>query len=69
MLFYLMGTFAPRRLVRFRVGNDMFGVRDWLDDLGISKRNDLYNVWSSNVNRVRGEHLCNTSKCGCAGGE
>jgi hypothetical protein len=59
MLFYLMDTFAPKRLVRVKAGDDMCGVRNWLDDrvgLAITERNDSYDV-SSNVNRVRGDRL------------
>jgi hypothetical protein len=47
MLFYLMDTFAPKRLVMGRAGDDMCGVRNWLNDLVelvIKKRNDSYNV-------------------------
>jgi hypothetical protein len=56
MHFYLMDTFAPKRLVRVRTGDDMCGVRNWLDDrveLAIWESNDSYDVWSNNVNRVR----------------
>jgi hypothetical protein len=38
----------------------MCGVRNWLDghvELAIRERNDSYDVWSSNVNRVRGDRL------------
>jgi hypothetical protein len=58
MLFYLMYTFAPKRLVR--AGDDMSGVHNWLDDrveLAIRLRNDSYDIWSGNVNRVRGDCL------------
>jgi hypothetical protein len=58
MFFYLMDTFASKRLVRVRAGDDMSGVRNWLDDLvefAIRERNDSYDIWSSNVNRVRGD--------------
>jgi hypothetical protein len=44
MLFYLMDTFAPKRLVRVMAGDDMSGVRNWLEDrveLAISERIDL----------------------------
>jgi hypothetical protein len=44
MLFYLMDTFAPKRLARVTAGNDLSGVRNWLDDrvvLAIRERNDL----------------------------
>jgi hypothetical protein len=54
MLFYLMGTFAPK--VRVKSGDDKSGVRNWLDDrveLAIRERNDSYDVWS----RVRGDRL------------
>jgi hypothetical protein len=57
MLFYLMDTFA-KRLVRVKAGDDIGGVRNWLDDhveLAIRDRNDSYDVWSANVNRVRGD--------------
>jgi hypothetical protein len=60
MLFYLMDTFVPKRLVRVRVGDDICGVRNWLDDrveVAIRERNDSYDVWSNNVNRVRGDRL------------
>jgi hypothetical protein len=60
LLFYLMETFAPKRLVRFRAGDDMSGLRNWLDDrveLAIMERNDSYDVWSGNVNRVKGDRL------------
>jgi hypothetical protein len=49
MLFYLIDTFAPKRLVRLRTGDDMSGVRNWLNDrveLAIRERNDSYDVWS-----------------------
>jgi hypothetical protein len=42
------------------VGDDICGVRNWLDDrfeLAIRERNDLYDVWRSNVNRVSGDRL------------
>jgi hypothetical protein len=47
MLFYLMDTFAPQCVVRIRAGDDMCGVRNWLDDrveLAISESNDSYDV-------------------------
>jgi hypothetical protein len=52
--------FAPKRLVRFRAGDNMCGIRNWLDDrveLAIRERNDSNYVWSNNVNRVRGDCL------------
>jgi hypothetical protein len=55
MLFCLMNTFAPKRLVRIKAGDDMCEVRNWLDDrveLAIRERDGLYGVWSNNVNRV-----------------
>jgi hypothetical protein len=61
MFFYLMDTFALKRLVRVRAGDDMSGLFNWLNDrveLAIRERNDSYNVWSSNVNRIRGDRLC-----------
>jgi hypothetical protein len=61
MLVYLMDTFAPKHLVRVRARNDMCGVGNWLDDrveLAIRERNIIHNnISSSNVNRVRGDHL------------
>jgi hypothetical protein len=60
MLFYLMDAFAQKRLVRDKAGDDMCGVRNWLDDrieLAIRERDDSYDVWSNNVNRVRGDRL------------
>jgi hypothetical protein len=78
ILFYLMDTFAPKHLVRVRAGDDMCGVRNWLDNrvrLAISERNYSYNVWNSNVNRIRGNHppvgrlYCKTLTCGYVGGE
>jgi hypothetical protein len=59
--FYLMDTSAPKSLVRVRAGDAMRGVRNWLDDrveLAISEWNDSYDVWSSNVNRVRDDRAC-----------
>jgi hypothetical protein len=47
MLFYLMDAFAPKRLVRVKAGDDMCGVRNWLDDrieLAIRERDDSYDV-------------------------
>jgi hypothetical protein len=38
----------------------MCEVRNWLDDrveLAIRERNDSYDVWSNNMNRVRGDCL------------
>jgi hypothetical protein len=38
----------------------MCEVRNWLDDrveLAIRERNDSYDVWSNNMNRVRGDRL------------
>jgi hypothetical protein len=55
-----MDTFAPKRLVRVRAGDDMSGVRNWLDDrvkLVTRERNNAYDVGSSNVNRVRVDRL------------
>jgi hypothetical protein len=60
MLFCLMDTFAPKRLVMVKAGDDMCGVHNWLDDrveLAIRERDDSYDVWSNNVNRVRGDRL------------
>jgi hypothetical protein len=57
MLFCLMDTFALKHLVRIKAGDNMCEVRNWLDDrveLAIRERDDLYGVWSNNVNRVRG---------------
>jgi hypothetical protein len=59
IFFYLMDTFAPKHLVRVRAGDDMCGVRNWLDNrvrLAISERNYSFNVWNSNVNMIRGNH-------------
>jgi hypothetical protein len=47
MLFNLMDTVAPKRLVRVRAGDDMSGVRNWWDDrveLAIRERNKTYDV-------------------------
>jgi hypothetical protein len=58
MLFYLMDTFASKRFVRVRAGDNMSGVRNWLDDLvefAIAERNDSFDIWCSNVNSVRGD--------------
>jgi hypothetical protein len=55
-----MDTFAPKRLVRIKAEDDMCGVLNWLDDrvgIAIRERDDLYGVWSNNVNRVRGDRL------------
>jgi hypothetical protein len=60
MLFCLMDTFAPKRLVRIKAEDDMCEVLNWLDDrvgIAIRERDDLYGVWSNNVNRVRGDRL------------
>jgi hypothetical protein len=43
MVFYLMDTFAPKRMVRGR----MCGVRNWLDDRSVAairERNDSYDA-------------------------
>jgi hypothetical protein len=52
MLFCLMDTFAPKRLVRVKAGDDMCGVHNCLDDrveLVIRERDDSYDVWSNNT--------------------
>jgi hypothetical protein len=52
MLFYLMDTFAPKRLVRVRAGDDICGIHSWLDDrveLATRERNDSYDVWSDRL--------------------
>jgi hypothetical protein len=56
ILFYLMDTFASKRLIRVRAGAICVEfVTGWNDrvELAIRKRNDSNDVWSNNVNRVR----------------
>jgi hypothetical protein len=56
MLHCLMETVAPMRMVKVRDGDDMSGIQNWLDgnfERAMKERDESYNVWHDNVNRVR----------------
>jgi hypothetical protein len=59
-LLYTCLSFAPKHLVRVTAGGYMYGVSNWLDDrveLAIRGRNDSYDVWSMNMNRIRSDRM------------